>query len=503
MMRGSTTAWRPELVREMTRAYDDLAAALRWCNRHDTDPQRAWRLCASMWAAVHQGRADDIVILGRQTIERWPFDGSTLAGAAVATLATAKYVSGEPHRAIALAELTSSTLAAPSLAAVTLRRVLGQARRAVGDVPAALAAFRNGTDLARLQLDMPAMAIEFDGAQAQTFADDGRIEEALQALRASVDESVRIESVVNEAWARTCLGWVRLRVDAAEGLEEIAGALEMSQRIAYPIGIAVNLRSRAGMGGGLPRTSGDGSRSKGVADLAVLVASPGREHHCLDLIGAGAQEGSTGEVIDAAARRAYEARIGDLQEELDDAEMAHDLARASAPRPSSTHWSTTSQRPSAAVGAPGGRPGPPSGPARQSLNGCVAPSASPARPPRARSTPRRVNDHRAVLQLHPARRHDLARRTVAIALTYAGHFARGIGKDAATARYERTIDPLSRRTGARPKITPSSRRSETARGRGYGSMSTRSMNAPRSSLNRFESSHRGVCPTPGYTINSA
>ena len=36
-------------------------------------------------------------MVGRQTIERWPFDGSSLAGTAAAT--TAEYVSGEPHRA--------------------------------------------------------------------------------------------------------------------------------------------------------------------------------------------------------------------------------------------------------------------------------------------------------------------------------------------------------------------------------------------------------------------
>ena len=216
ILRGSTTAWRPELVREMVRAYDDLAEALRWCNRHDSDPQRAWRLCASMWAVVHQGRADDVVIVGRQTMERWPFDGSSLAGAAVATLATAEYVSGEPDRAIALAESTSSSLAAPSLAAVTLRRALGQARRAVGDVAGALAAFRDGADIAR-QLDMPAMAIELDVTHAQASADDGRVEEALQALRASVDESVRIGSVINEAWARSSLGWVRLASRSSVG----------------------------------------------------------------------------------------------------------------------------------------------------------------------------------------------------------------------------------------------------------------------------------------------
>ena len=453
-LRGSTTAWRPELVRDMVRAYDDLAEALRWCNRHDTDPQRAWRLCASLWAVVHQGRADDVVMVGRQTIERWPFDGSSVAGAAVATVATAEYVSGEPHHAIARAESMLSALTAPSLAAVTLRRVLGQARRAVGDVPGALAAFRDGADVAR-QLEMPAMAVELDVAYAQASADDGRVEEALHALRASVDESLRIGSVGNEAWARSCLGWVRLRVDPASALEEIEGALEMSRRIDYPIGVAVNLRSRAfaeillddldaaratvaellddvlqrgaisharlvvDVAAVLAHRIGDASwaqlastaatlptatlvgagydlvplpdgrarplgrreaiamvvrllaaapqvadtdppavapqgdeaspsllergpvwevsyrgrvvtvrASKGLADLAVLLASPGREHHCLDLTGAGAQEATTGEVIDATARRAYETRIRDLQEEVDDAELAHDLARA-------------------------------------------------------------------------------------------------------------------------------------------------------------------------------
>ena len=453
-LRGATMAWRPELVRDMVRAYDDLAEALRWCNRHDTDAQRSWRLCAALWAVVHQGHADDVVIVGRQTLERWPFDGSGLAAAAVATVATGEYVSGEPHRALVRAESTLPALAGSSLASVTLRRVLGQARRAVGDVPGALAAFRDGADVAR-RLDMPAMAVELDVAHAQVSADDGRVEEALAALRASVDESARIGSVVNEAWARSCLGWVRLRVDPASALEEINGALEMSRRIVYPIAVAVNLRSRAFaelllddvdsaratisellddvvergaisharlvvdvaavlahrigdacwaplartaatlptatlVGAGyelVPLPDSDarplGRReaiamvvrlladaapvagtapaarapqaddaspslvergpvwevsyrghivtvraSKGMADLAVLLASPGREHHCLDLAGARAQAASTGEVIDAAARRAYEARIRDLQEDVDDAELAHDLARA-------------------------------------------------------------------------------------------------------------------------------------------------------------------------------
>jgi hypothetical protein len=362
-----------------------------------------------------------------------------------------------------------SGLASPSLAAVTLQRVLGQARRAIGNVPGALAAFSEGAQVART-LGMPAMAVELDVAHAQVSADDGHVEEALPALRSSIEESVRIGSVINEAWARSCLGWVLLRVDPPSALGEIERALDSSRRmtttgqqIDYPIGVAVNLRSRAFaellrgdvvaaratvaellndvlergaisharlvidvaavlahrigdaswarlaataaalptatlVGAGyelVPLPAGDaqplGRRaalatvvglvtteppddegstvpaataatstvspmlgsdsvsslvergavweasyrgrvatvrsSKGLVDLAVLLASPGREHHCLDLAGAGAQQASLGEVIDVSARRAYETRIRDLQEEVDDAELAHDLAR--------------------------------------------------------------------------------------------------------------------------------------------------------------------------------
>ena len=63
-------------------------------------------------------------------------------------------------------------------------------------------------------------------------------------------------------------------------------------------------------------------------DLARLLDRPGREIHCTDLVGASVEQGSSGEVLDPAARRQYEARIRELQEELDEAEDANDLVRA-------------------------------------------------------------------------------------------------------------------------------------------------------------------------------
>ena len=68
--------------------------------------------------------------------------------------------------------------------------------------------------------------------------------------------------------------------------------------------------------------------SKGLADMARLLATPGREVHCLDLAGGGLAEEGTGEVLDDAARRAYERRVRDLQQDLEDAEADHDVGRA-------------------------------------------------------------------------------------------------------------------------------------------------------------------------------
>ncbi|HET7722825.1 MAG TPA: hypothetical protein VFK43_22850, partial [Acidimicrobiales bacterium] len=68
--------------------------------------------------------------------------------------------------------------------------------------------------------------------------------------------------------------------------------------------------------------------SKGLADIAKLLAVPGKEIHCLELMGAAVEQSSTGDVLDGEARRAYEQRIRDLQEDIDDAEAANDLARA-------------------------------------------------------------------------------------------------------------------------------------------------------------------------------
>ena len=65
--------------------------------------------------------------------------------------------------------------------------------------------------------------------------------------------------------------------------------------------------------------------SKGMRDLARLLAEPGREQAALDLMGAGVIEAGTGDAIDETARRQYRRRLEAIEAELGDADRAHDV----------------------------------------------------------------------------------------------------------------------------------------------------------------------------------
>jgi predicted ATPase len=68
--------------------------------------------------------------------------------------------------------------------------------------------------------------------------------------------------------------------------------------------------------------------TKGVDDLATLLARPDAEVHCLELMGGADVGGEAGPLVDGRARAAYQARIRALQETIDEAQGANDLGRA-------------------------------------------------------------------------------------------------------------------------------------------------------------------------------
>jgi predicted ATPase len=67
---------------------------------------------------------------------------------------------------------------------------------------------------------------------------------------------------------------------------------------------------------------------KGLHDLAALLSRPGEEVHCLELMGASRVDGDTGPALDERAKREYQQRVVELQNEIDDARNANDPARA-------------------------------------------------------------------------------------------------------------------------------------------------------------------------------
>jgi tetratricopeptide (TPR) repeat protein len=70
--------------------------------------------------------------------------------------------------------------------------------------------------------------------------------------------------------------------------------------------------------------------SKGMRDLARLLARPGQEVHVLDLVADGptVRSEAVGDDLDATARRQYQARLAAIEDELDDADHRGDPARS-------------------------------------------------------------------------------------------------------------------------------------------------------------------------------
>jgi TolB-like protein/tetratricopeptide (TPR) repeat protein len=70
------------------------------------------------------------------------------------------------------------------------------------------------------------------------------------------------------------------------------------------------------------------THQKGFGDLAKLIRQPGTEMHCLELADRPAEPGGDAPVLDDRARREVQARVRELQRQIDEADAAHDLARA-------------------------------------------------------------------------------------------------------------------------------------------------------------------------------
>lgn len=67
---------------------------------------------------------------------------------------------------------------------------------------------------------------------------------------------------------------------------------------------------------------------KGLHDIAKMLAQPGKEFHCAELMGVTLQDGDAPNILDQKARKEYQQRVRDLQSEIADAEDRNDLQYA-------------------------------------------------------------------------------------------------------------------------------------------------------------------------------
>ena len=67
---------------------------------------------------------------------------------------------------------------------------------------------------------------------------------------------------------------------------------------------------------------------RGVPSVDHVLQQPGVEMHCLELADRPAEPGEESPVLDARANREVRERLRELQQDIEDADAAHDLARA-------------------------------------------------------------------------------------------------------------------------------------------------------------------------------
>ena len=184
---------------------------------------------------------------------------------------------------------------------------------------------------ARGELADLAISLRAAAAVASGLGHD-EVASTLTAAAPTVDELVVLPEVLTDATsapgdrARTSTSAVRdaLRVLAA-GADATAGPVPATPVDALPTGEL--WRDGDTWTVGFRGTTARLRTLKGLGDLALLVARPGTEVHCLEVMGASDVGGAAGPGLDDQARRAYQRRIQDLQIEIEDARAANDPVR--------------------------------------------------------------------------------------------------------------------------------------------------------------------------------
>ena len=460
IVRDAAEQWDARLVSVASSQFVNLVRACELCLERDATAHRAYRLVLPMFAALHEGRPDEVLQLGRRVLDGWPDQRAPWRAEALAVLATAAAIAGRDGDVGPLAAAVVDDPEASPIAAALADRAWGLATRAV-DHAGAVRHFRlarmAASDIGARSLmhelqvfeagevdltgdrphamelldDAMTRADEVDDDFIAVLADIMRARVLLRAGDVSAAESslsradARSAAMGQDWWAAASLrtaaavasmgpdGWAggksrwRDALDSAArsgAVGEIALTLRAAATTALALGerdVALDLYALAPRSTAItvlselfpeaaatlagearpPRSSrhlvdslaaarallgpvepvaaapasletpgaarsgelardGDGWRitfdgrttrirdMKGIVDLGTLVTRPGREVHALELMGGQDVGRAAGPALDERARRAYQDRIVELQREIDEARVDHDVLRA-------------------------------------------------------------------------------------------------------------------------------------------------------------------------------
>jgi hypothetical protein len=151
---------------------------------------------------------------------------------------------------------------------------------------------------------------------AQLAAGLGWRQEAMVHLEAAMAAYERLGA---PAWAARCSQLLE-ELHAAAGLPQQDGAADVGNRVVFRFDRGSWELGYQGKHVHLPD-------AKGLRDIALLLSSPGRPVHVLRLLGVD-EPGGADPVLDERARKAYKARLDDLDAEIEEAQRWQDPVRA-------------------------------------------------------------------------------------------------------------------------------------------------------------------------------
>ena len=134
---AALSRWDPAMLGAASSQYANLVRACELCIQRDDVPDRAFRLLLPMFAAVHEGRPNEVWELGARVLERWPTADTPWRAEVLAVLASAAAIAGRFDDVVRTAEAVVDDPAASSVALALADRAWGLAARAVDPADAA------------------------------------------------------------------------------------------------------------------------------------------------------------------------------------------------------------------------------------------------------------------------------------------------------------------------------------------------------------------------------